>query len=102
MIIPFQSPFVYDPSQGNLYMEVFFTYQGDFSTDWVTTAGTSGEFIGGDIGDTTAFFHGWGDLVTSIHRRTPNPQPSLSSVCLEWLVPSWPGGNENERKQTIV
>ncbi len=77
MIIPFQSPFVYDPSQGNLLMEVFFTYQGDFSTDWVTTAGTSGEFIGGDIGDTTAFFSGAGGFVTQF---TVVPEPSTLTL----------------------
>ena len=74
--ITFQTPFEYDPSKGNLLMDVSFTYEGDFSADVFSDAGPHGQFIGGDLGGTRANYS-QGGFVTQF---TVVPEPSTITL----------------------
>lgn len=45
MVYAFQTPFEYDPSQGNLLMDMTWTHEGQFSWDFVDEVGPGGQFI---------------------------------------------------------
>ena len=64
IVFTLDTPFTYDPSQGNLLIDQSWTYDGEFSWDNVNEAGTRGQFIGvGDPEGTTAAW-GFGGFVT--------------------------------------
>jgi hypothetical protein len=77
MVIPLQTPFEYDPSQGNLLMEVSFTYEGGFSADMVNDAGLGQQLIGSnEFSGSTATFN-MGGFVTQF---TVVPEPSTITL----------------------
>lgn len=72
----FETPFEYDPSQGNLLMDFTWSHVGEFSWDNVHNAGADGQGIGGPGGSSTAAWS-LGAFVTEF---TVVPEPSTITL----------------------